>query len=298
METETETEKARTGGEKAVEDRADQLILSYERIEAFLAWQRERHRAESTIERYRTDLEKLYAWLPEDKNLTRERLTEWKETMQRKGIAVRTINTRLSAANSFLAFAGRRDLQMFNFEKGETENEPILQRQEYLRLLQAARDAGNKKLYLLIKLFGTTGISIQNLRNVTVEAVNRGVVCTGEKDYVIPAYLLNDMKTYVKEEHIGSGPIFITKAGKPLNRTVVNSIMKTLSAAAQVEEEKITPRCLKKMYQETRAFFEQRVNDLVERAYEQLLSTEQTLVGWDPAPELFYEEEQEKEKQR
>ena len=61
-----ETEKARTGGEKAVEDRADQLILSYERIEAFLAWQRERHRAESTIERYRTDLEKLYAWLPED----------------------------------------------------------------------------------------------------------------------------------------------------------------------------------------------------------------------------------------
>ncbi|MCI6011720.1 MAG: site-specific integrase, partial [Firmicutes bacterium] len=156
----------------------------------------------------------------------------------------------------------------------------------------------NKKLYLLIKLFGTTGISIQNLRNVTVEAVNRGVVCTEEKDYVIPAYLLNDMKTYVKEEHIGSGPIFITKAGKPLNRTVVNSIMKTLSAAAQVEEEKITPRCLKKMYQGTRAFFEQRVNDLVERAYEQLLSTEQTLVGWDPAPELFYEEEQEKEKQR
>lgn len=63
---------------------------------------------------------------------------------------------------------------------------------------------------------------------------------------------------------------FLTRAGKLIDRTY----------AAQVVEEKGTPRCLRKMYQATREGIERNVALLVERAQDRLLEEEQLTVGW------------------
>lgn len=261
-------------------DYTDGVILTQERMQAFFMQQREKNRAEATIERYRKDLDRLYAWLPEDKAVTQDRLMEWKQDMLENGFSGRTVNTRISAANSFLAFEGLRELQLMDFEENE-KVETVLTRQEYVRLLQAARNASDQRLYLLIKLFGTTGLPVQYLKDVTVDTLAGGVIRTEEAEDRIPVCMQDELKSYIEENHLSSGPVFRSRSGKLVNRTTVTSLMKKLSIDAQVEREKITPRCLKKMYHETQEMLENEVKPLVEKAYKQILEEEQRLAGWD-----------------
>ena len=85
-----------------------------------------------------------------------------------------TINSYLSVNNAYLDFIGHREYQLANQLKLETELQPELTRTEYLRLLQTARALDREKVYLLVKLFGSTGLTVQELEKVTVEAVKEG----------------------------------------------------------------------------------------------------------------------------
>ena len=258
---------------------AANLTLTPERIREFLAWNESRQRAETTLDRYQTDLMQLYDWLPEDKGVTMDRLQAWKQSLLAHGYAGRTVNSKVSAINSYLAFEGRRELQLMDFEK----NAPVdveITRQEYLQLLCTARRKGNQKLYLLIKVFGTMGLPIQHLSSLTVESLRSGVVETSGGDVKIPDCLRLELEDYVRQKDIKSGSVFLTRTGGPLNRTTVASMIKRLSAAAGIDEEKVTSRSLKKMCQDTRAAFLQDMERLVEQAYEELLVREQQEAGW------------------
>ena len=90
------------------------------------------------------------------------------------GYAPSTINSYLSVNNAYLDFVGHREYQLANQLKLETELQPELTRTGFLRLLQTARTLGREKVYLLVKLFGTTGLTVQELEKVTVEAVKEG----------------------------------------------------------------------------------------------------------------------------
>ena len=256
----------------------NELVITKEEIDRFLQQLAQRGRSESTLQRYRHDMETLYAWLPENKILNRERMERWKEDQLSKGYARRTINTRLSTVNSYLAFCGRRELQMMDFEeKPEEENEPELSRREYLFLLQAAREKKNHRLYLLIKVFGILGLPVGCLSSLTVEAVKEGIV----EESRIPGSFQKELLDYCKEKGIQSGPVFLTRDGKPVNRTTVTCLMKGLSAPSGVAEEKINPRCLKKMQAKTHQQILDHVNLLVERSINDMIEQEQHLAGWE-----------------
>ena len=57
----------------------NELVITKEEIDRFLQQLAQRGRSESTLQRYRHDMETLYAWLPEDKILNRERMERWKD---------------------------------------------------------------------------------------------------------------------------------------------------------------------------------------------------------------------------
>ena len=253
---------------------ADDLILTEEIIESFLLWQTEKGKADITIDRYRTDLNQLMDWLPDEKMITIKQLERWRKEMLLKGYAGRTINSKLSAINSFLAYAGRRELQILEFEV----NQPIettLSREEYLQMLQAAKKKKNNRLYLLIKVFGDTGLPVLYLKNLTMEAVREGSIVIDDVKYLIPDRLRCELLAYGDEQGREDGPLFLTRSGHPMNRTTVTCLMKRLSKATGIAEEKLSPRCLKKMYQNTQSELQHNVEHLVIQAHEQLLEEEQ-----------------------
>ena len=110
--------------------------------------------------RYRHNLNLLYADLPAGKEIRRDTLAQWRESLLERGYAPRTVNVSISAANSFLAYLGRRELQLMEHLEPQREFQPEMTRAEYLLLLSTAKALGKRHLYLLIKLFAGTGLPV------------------------------------------------------------------------------------------------------------------------------------------
>lgn len=261
------------------------LHLTPERIEEYLQEFRSQGYSEETIQGYQRKLKKLYEDLPEDKMIRWGTMDRWREQLLEEGYASSTVNGFLSASNTFLEYVGHREYQASEKLKVRGGPQPELTRTEYLRLLQAAKLQGKEKVYLLVKLFAITPMSVQELPKITVEAVERGEVTISpngvETVVSLPEYLRRELLNYARREGRLTGPIFVTKEGSPLSRTYVSTMIRQLCAAAQVPEEKGNPRCLKKLYQSTLATIEGNVALLVEQTLARQLEMEQMSVGWE-----------------
>ena len=96
-----------------------------------------------------------------------------------------------------------------------------------------------------------------------------------------PGCLCRELLDYAQSRGIRTGPVFLTRNGKPIDRTNVTVSIRRLCRAAQLPEEKGSPRCLRKLYQATREGIERNVTLLVERAQDRLMEEEQLQIGWD-----------------
>lgn len=266
-------------------DTAPGVTLTPESIEEYLAFYQKQGCSGNTLQGYRRKLEKLYNDLPEDKVIRHGFMNRWRDRLLGEGYSTSSVNGFLSASNTFLEYIGHREFQAAEKVKVEAAPQPELTRTEYLRLLQAAKLLDRERSYLLVKLFATTPLNAQELEKVTVETVTEGRILTtpnGVKTLVkLPACLQEELLHFARREGRLTGPLFVTKEGKPLNRTYVCTIIRQLCPAAQVSEEKGNPRCLKRLYQNTLATIESNVALLVEQALERQLETEQMTVGWE-----------------
>ena len=260
-------------------------LLSLERIEEFLDSLRKKGRVEGTLEWYRRSLKYLYEALPEDKHIRKGTLEQWREKLLQAGYAPHTVNLFASVANSYLKFYGSREYQVEAQLKCEEELQPELSRAEYLRLLKTAKLLGKERVYLLIKLFASTGLPLQDIGKVTVETVKAGRLAIspgGIRQYIrFPGCLQQELLDYARRNGQTSGPIFLTRTGAPITRANVTNGIRQLCSAAQIPEEKGNPRCLKKLYQTTRAGIEANISLLVDQAQDRLMEQEQLSVGWE-----------------
>ncbi len=260
--------------------------LTQERIEGYLDSLAEKGRVQGTIDGYRRGMARLYRDLPsDDKVIRQDTLRQWRERLMRDGYSATAINLFLVAANGYLAYAGAREFQVTEKLKVPKESQPELTRGEYLRLLSTARALERERVYLLVKVFGNSDLPVQELENLTVEAAGTGtlnVVYNCSTEIIrFPRSICRELLAYAQRKGIRTGPIFLTRDGTPMSRTNVTAGIRQLCAAAQVPEEKGSPRCLRKLYQTTREGIERNIALLVEQAQDRLLEEEQLTVGWE-----------------
>lgn len=137
---------------------AGEVCLTPEAMDAYLDTLRQQGRSADTLAAYRRSIYGLYRSLPPDKRVGRGTLDRWRETLEDQGYLPRTINVRLAAANGLMTYLGHRELQATAALPPPAEGErPELTRGEYLRLLSTARVLEKERLYLLVKVFGSTG---------------------------------------------------------------------------------------------------------------------------------------------
>ena len=136
----------------------------------------------------------------------------------------------------------------------EGETLPELTRAEYLRMLERAKSDRNERAYLLTKVFACTGLTVQELPKLTLEAAKAGVV---ERHAGLPAKLpgclRSELLSYAQRRAIDSGPLFVMRSGRALNRTEVTGTIQRLACAAKIEPGKGNPRCLRKLVPERAA---------------------------------------------
>ncbi len=232
------------------------MTITKEMIEEFRFYLMEEEKAAATLEKYIRDVSAFYLWL-EERELDKMTVLRYKEYLI--GIfAPASVNSVLSSLNSFFEFVGRSDLKVKILKiqrKIFTERNKELTKEEYTRLLDAANQKKNKKLYYLMQTICSTGIRVSELSAITVESVKQHqaiIRCKGKMRIVIlPNGLCKLLMQYTKMQKIISGPIFVTKTGKPLDRSTIWKMMKSLCESASVEREKVFPHNLRHLFART-----------------------------------------------
>jgi hypothetical protein len=89
----------------------------------------------------------------------------------------------------------------------------------------------------------------------TVEAVRCGEITVSCKSktrtILVPGKLKNLLLNYAKRRKIAAGAIFVTRTGRPLNRSNIWAAMKKLCHAADVKSSKVFPHNLRKLFART-----------------------------------------------
>lgn len=245
----------------------------------FLENLREHGRTKGTISAYRRNLSKLRKYLPEDSNLDPAFLSSWQSELLEQGYSPGTVNSCTATVNGLLEFAGRRDLQAGQIPINGEVSSPELTRNEYLRLLQAAKLLKKRQTYLLVLLFGTMDLPLRSLSRVTVEAVQEGWVFAPRR-LRVPPCLRAELLAYAGERGIGSGPVFCTRYGKLMDRGNINVRIQSLARDARVSAEKCNPRCLRKLCTATQESIRANLELLAEQTYDRLLEKESLTAGW------------------
>ncbi|WP_320968369.1 tyrosine-type recombinase/integrase [Hungatella hathewayi] len=223
-------------------------------LEKFKQFLIDEERAAATIEKYRRDVQAFFTWLPEKTEVSKEMVLEYKRKLAAQYKST-SANSMLVALNRFFGFCGRRDLQVRLLKVQRVsfrERSREMSVEEYKRLVRAAREKKDERLSLLIQTLCSTGIRVSEHRCITVEALRSGSICIDgkgkERAVFLPKKLQKQLKHYCKERKITTGPIFITKSGKPLNRCNIWAEMKALCKNAGIEPQKVFPHNLRHLF--------------------------------------------------
>lgn len=233
-----------------------EIILTDKSIKRYIEYLHEQERSESTIKSYKRELMSLQLFL-DCQPVTKDRLLSYK-TMLTSQYAPTTCNVSIAAINSYIKYIGRPDLTLkpLKIQKQIYETaDKELTRKEYDKLIRVANINGQERLSLIMQTICSTGIRVSELQYITVEAIKEGKTIATNKGksriVFIPNTLQKLLKKYVVNSNITSGPIFITRSGKPLDRSDIWKSMKQLCSIAKVNPEKVYPHNLRHLFART-----------------------------------------------
>lgn len=230
-------------------------VLTVEHLQNFKEYLFCEEKSTATIDKYCRDVRMFFRFAA-GHELTKELTIAYKKDLEAQNYAVRSVNSMIASLNSFLSFLGREDCKVKTIRmqrKAYCEEKQELTKGEYLRLLEAAK--GKVQLKLVLQTICGTGIRVSELKYFTIEGVRRGEVSVHCKSKIrtilIPGKLKKLLLAYAKQRQIRAGAIFVTRNGKPLDRSNIWTQMKKLCAAARVERAKVFPHNLRKLFART-----------------------------------------------
>lgn len=210
----------------------------------------------ATIEKYIRDVKALLIYT-QGEAVTKEIVIAYKKHLQ-ENYAVRSVNSMLASINRLFAFlnwfdlkvkALKLQLQVFCSEEKE------LTKAEYKRLCMEAKQRKNRRLNLIIQTICATGIRVSELQYITVESAKCGEAVVNCKAKTRSVFIVKELKQkllrWAAEQGIKSGMIFVTRSGRPVNRTNIWREMKALCKDANVNPRKVFPHNLRHLFART-----------------------------------------------
>lgn len=212
----------------------------------------------ATMEKYVHDA-KAFLEFAGDQPITKSLVLSYKERLVNR-YAAASVNCMLASVNSFLSFMELSDCRVKQLKiqrKAYCDAGRELSKTEYLKLVETAHNKGCERLEMILLAICGTGIRISELPFVTVEAVECGqaeVRLKGKTRTVfLPGRLRTRLAAYAKKCGIRAGSIFVTRTGKPIDRSNVWKQMKELCEEAGVSANKVFPHNLRHLF--ARSFY-------------------------------------------
>lgn len=235
-------------------------IITEKLLERYKIYLADNEKSLATTSKYIRDVRKFMEYV-NGQNITKELVTEYKEYLRtNKKYKLSSINSFLIAINSFFSYMGWHNLRVKTYKVQKELFTPAgrdLSRQEYKKLVYAAKRKGNKRLAMIIQTICATGMRVSELSSVTADSVKKGVVdiyCKGKhRQVLLPGKLRKMLLVYISGNKI-KGIVFCTSSGKAVDRSNIWREMKSLGDEAGVALEKIFPHNLRHLF--AKVFYE------------------------------------------
>lgn len=230
--------------------------LTQEKIAFFRGYLINEEKSKATQDKYLRDVSGLAEWLG-GRDFDKNDVLRYKAAMLER-YAAASVNSVISSLNSLFDCLEWHELKIKTIKLQRrifAESDRELTKAEYGRLLTEARRRRDDKLGLLMQTICSTGIRVSELRFITVESVKArfaDINCKGKRRRVfLPERLCRALTQYVRCRKIKSGSVFVTKNGRPLDRSNIWLAMKKLCAAAGVFDKKVFPHNLRHLFART-----------------------------------------------
>ncbi len=230
--------------------------ITSDMMSKFKSYLADGEKSDATIEKYLRDVTKFMDW-SEHRPIDQALVLEYKQHLVNQ-YAPKSVNSMLSSLNTFFDRNNWCDVKvkMLKIQHSAYLNkEQELTKEEYEKLLHTAKVNGNIRLFCLMQTLCGTGIRISELEFITYEAIysEKTVInCKGKfRTVFLPTKLCELLKNYAESHRITTGPIFISKNGRPLDRSNIWSDLKKLSASAGVSKEKVFPHNFRHLFAKT-----------------------------------------------
>lgn len=225
-------------------------------LDCYITYLAEEEKSTATQQKYQRDIKKFIEFAA-GRPLTKEITLTYKQHLK-DTFKPTSVNSMLAALNGALKHWGlaqfcikRLQVQRSVFCNQQRE----LTRSDYEKLLAASKRSNQEQLTTIIQTICATGIRVSELAYITVEAAKTGraqVECKGKiRTIFITKTLQSRLLAYTRSHHIQTGPIFITKTGRPCHRSYIWRQMKALCSQAGVAPEKVFPHNLRHLFATT-----------------------------------------------
>ena len=241
------------------------------KLDEWILEQRLAEYEKSTLNRYEANVSKFIEWLPEDVELSKELMIEYKEHLSEELGSTNTINTNIVEINKFLKWLGLKDCTVKKIKmQSRQSNEEVLSLADYKRLLRFAKRIGDHQLYFIMKILAMTGIRISELRYFKIENMesyyikvfNKGK----ERTIIVRQDLMRELKRYAREQGIKEGYLFPSpvKAGAMVTEKTIWQHMKNLAGMSKVKKSKVHAHSFRHLF--AQVFLETYTDSITELA--------------------------------
>jgi len=224
-----------------------------EKVKKYIMYLEQQEKSPATRQQYQRDIQQFLNFAG-GQELSKELAIRYKEALQKDYQPV-SVNAKIAAVNGFFSFLGRGDLKVKQLKiqrQAFCSKEKELSKAEYLRLVAVAEKKHNEKLSLIMQTICGTGIRVSELPYITAESVKAGKAVIRLKGKIrmilIPDKLRKVLQAYLRCEEIKSGPVFVTRTGRPLDRSNIWRMMKSLCEEARVAPSKVFPHSLRHLF--------------------------------------------------
>lgn len=213
-------------------------------------------KSKNTVQKYLRDVKKFLSFCGLD-FINKDLVLNFKNYLS-FNYKTSSANSIISSLNCFFKFIGKQNLAISQIKVQKNvfcSKDKELSKFEYLKLVNSANSSCNHRLSLILQTICGTGIRVSELKYITIDAATCGkstVFSKGKtRTFFIVKKLQKMLLSYIKQNNITYGSIFVTKNGKPVNRSNVWRDMKKLCKSAGVSKTKVFPHNLRHLFAKT-----------------------------------------------
>ena len=216
-------------------------------VEDFMTDKQLEEKASRTINQYRRVLDEFITSLPENVDITKKEVLNYKKVLIERKYSAATYNNYVTIVNSFFKNAALEDLYLKKIKVQQQGSlEDVLEPIDYKRLMRWSKRLEMEQCRMVMYSLAETGARIAELKFFTVEAITESpfieVSNKGKnRRLIVRSDLRKELKKYIKQNGIKSGLIFTGRSDstKPAAEATMWRDMKKVAGRARVAKHKV-----------------------------------------------------------